>query len=158
MKWNADAAFAVHPDFKSHTGGSFGFEGGKGQVITVSTKQKLNTRSSTEAEIVGVDDVSTYIVWTDLFMTKQGYGPKRCTVYQDNMSAIRLEKNGRRSAGKRSRAISVRYFFITDLAEKKKLAIEYCPTDEMVADYLTKPLQGEKFRKFRKSIMGQDVR
>ena len=52
--WWADAAFAVHPDMKSHTGGLLSY--GKGAIHTVSRKQKLNTKSSTQAKIVGADD------------------------------------------------------------------------------------------------------
>jgi hypothetical protein len=46
-------------------------------------------------------------------------------------------------------------FFLTDQVEKGNVHIEYCPTDEMVGDFHTKPLQGEKFRKFRAEILGQ---
>ena len=65
-----------------------------------------------------------------------------------------MENNGKRSAGKRSRALNVRYFFLTDQVGKGNLSIEYCPTDVMWADFMTKPLQGEKFRKFRDKILG----
>jgi hypothetical protein len=41
-----------------------------------------------------------------------------------------------------------------DQVEKGNLLIEYCPTDEMVVDYMTKPLSGAKFRKFKKRLMG----
>jgi hypothetical protein len=56
--------------------------------------------------------------------------------------------------GKRTRALNIRYFFLTDQVEKGNLTIEYCPTDEMVGDFHTKPLQGEKFRKFQDAILG----
>ena len=75
-------------------------------------------------------------------------------LFQDNKSAILLENNSKRSAGKRSRALIVRYFFLTDQFEKGNLTIEYCPTDIMWADFMTKPLQGEKFRKFHDDILG----
>ena len=75
-------------------------------------------------------------------------------MFQDNKSAILLENNGKRSAGKRSRALNVRYFFLTDQVEKGNLFIEYCPTDVMRADFMTKPLQEETFRKFRDEIIG----
>ena len=152
VKWYVDASFAVHPDYRSHTGAAMTL--GEGAVIGLSKKQKLNTRSSTEAELVGADDAATMILWTGLFMEEQGYPLKKNILYQDNKSAILLETNGRRSAGKRSRALNVRYFFLTDQVEKKNISIEYCPTDEMWADYMTKPLQGEKFIKFRNEILG----
>ena len=149
--WWADAAFAVHQDMKSHTGGIMTL--GKGAIQSMSKKQKLNTKSSTEAELVGADDVLGDLLWTRNFLEAQGYPSKKTTLYQDNTSAILLENNGRDSAGKRSRHIDIRYFFIKDCIEKNKLEVEYCPTDDMVADFMTKPLQGAKFNKFRKIIM-----
>ena len=71
IKWHVDASFAVHPDFRSHTGGSMSF--GQGAVQSISRKQKLNTKSSTTAELVGADDASDLILWTKLFMEAQGY-------------------------------------------------------------------------------------
>lgn len=103
--WWADAAFAVHPDMKSHTGGVLKM--GKGAVHTISRKQKLNTKSSTEAELVGADDVLNDIIWTQNFLQDQGYGSKKTVLFQDNTSAILLEKNGCDSAGKRSRHIDI---------------------------------------------------
>ena len=152
IKWYVDASYAVHPDYKSHTGAVMTM--GRGAVQAISKKQKLNTRSSTEAELVGVDDAAPMILWTGLFMKDQGYTLEKNILYQDNKSAILLETNGKRSAGKRSRAINIRYFFLTDQVEKGNMSMEYCPTDMMWADYMTKPLQGEKFRKFRDDILG----
>ena len=142
----------MHPIYRSHTGAVMTI--GEGSIITMSKKQKLNTRSSTEAELVGADDAATMILWTGLFMEQQGYSLNKNILFQDNKSAILLESNGKRSAGKRSRALNVRYFFLTDQVKKGNLTIEYCPTDVMWADFMTKPLQGEKFRKFRDDILG----
>ena len=74
-------------------------------------------------------------------------------MYQDNQSAILLENNGRASSSRRTKHLNIRYFFITDRIKKGELKIEYCPTDDMVADFFTKPLQGKKFIQFRKIIM-----
>jgi hypothetical protein len=71
--WLVDAAFAVHNDKKSHVGAMMSLGGGA--IISVSTKQKVNTRSSTEAELVSSDDVIPKVVWTKLFLEAQG-----CTV------------------------------------------------------------------------------
>jgi len=152
VKWYVDASFAVHPDFKSHTGGMMTF--GSGAVQSISRKQKLNTRSSTEAELVAADDAATLIMWTQLFMEAQGYGINRNVLYQDNMSTILLENNGKRSSSKRTRAINIRYFFLTDQIEKGRLQVVYCPTEDMIADYFSKPLQGTLFQKFKREIMG----
>ena len=49
---------------------------GKGSINNISTKQKLNTKSSTEAELMGVDDISMYVIWTKHFIEAQGYKTK----------------------------------------------------------------------------------
>jgi hypothetical protein len=73
---------------------------------------------------------------------------------QDNQSTIKLSDNGKASSGKGTRHINIRYFFITDRIARKEVVIQYCPTKEMVAEYFTKPLQGELFYKIRDQIMG----
>ena len=152
VKWYVDASFAVHPDFKSHTGAVMTM--GKGAIQSLSRKQKLNMRSSTEAELVAADDTAGMVLWTKLFLEEQGYGIEKNMLYQDNKSAILLETNGRRSAGKRSRAINICYFFLTDQVEKGNVVIKYCPTDNMWGDFMTKPLQGVKFKNFCDEILG----
>jgi hypothetical protein len=104
---------------------------------------------------VAVDDVSNLILWTQLFLDEQGYKVSRNVVHQDNKSAILLEKNGKRSSSKRTRAINIRYFFIADQVEKGNVEIKYCPTNLMIGDFFTKPLQGKKFEYFRDLILGK---
>jgi hypothetical protein len=72
------------------------------------------------------------------------------------MQAILLEINGKKSSSKRTRALNIQYFFLTDQAEKGNVQIEYCPTDDMVGNFHTKPLEGEKFRRFRDAILGHE--
>ena len=147
-----DAAYAVHHNMRSHTGGSMSF--GWGTIHNKSSKQKLNTKSSTEAEIVGVSDYIPYNIWLVNFLKGQGYELQHNIIYQDNTSAIRMEKNGRNSCTGNSRHIDIRYFFTKDRVDKGEMSIEYCPTHEMLADFYTKPLQGSLFRKMRDVIMG----
>jgi hypothetical protein len=141
IKWDVDASFAVHKDFRSHTGGAMSY--GTGVPTSISRKQRLNTKSSTEAELFGVDDVTTMILWTKLFSEAQGYHISRNVVHQDNKSAILLERNGKRSSSKRTRATNIRYFFMTDQIEKGNIESKYSPTKQMIGDFFTKPLQGK---------------
>ena len=67
---------------------------GKGSILNVSTKQKLVTRSSTEAKLVAVNDIMPQLLWARYFLEEQGYGVETSQLYQDNLSAILLEKNG----------------------------------------------------------------
>ena len=75
-------------------------------------------------------------------------------IFQDNKSTMLLERNRKASSSKRTGHINVRYFFITDRISKGEVRVEWCPTKDMVADYMTKPLQGSAFKKFRDLIMG----
>ena len=78
MKWWIDASYAVHPDMKSRTGGAFSL--GKGVIYGTSTRQKINTKSSTEAELVGVNDVMPQILWTRYFLDAQAANPDRLLI------------------------------------------------------------------------------
>lgn len=147
-----DASFAVHPDMRSHTGGVISF--GNGGVLCKSSKQKLNTKSSTEAELVGASDYLPNTIWVKLFMEAQGHPITECLFEQDNEAAIKLETNGRASCSSKTRHVSIRYFFVKDRARQENIAIRHCPTLRMLADFFTKPLQGALFRKFRDVILG----
>ena len=84
-------------------------------------------------------------------------GATALIMYQDNQSAILLEKNGTKSSSKRTRHLNIRYFFIVDKIKNNELKVEYCPTDEMVGDFFTKPLQGKKFQDFCHVILNLHV-
>jgi len=152
IKWWIDGSFAIHRDMRSHTGGTMTM--GYGSIISNSTKQKLNTRSSTEAELVAVDDMMPQVLWTKQFLEEQGFQVHPVKILQDNRSAMLLEENGKASSSKRTRHIQIRYYFVTDQVAKKNVMIQHCPTKLMVADFFTKPLQGSPFHEFRKTIMG----
>ena len=154
MRWYVDAAFAVHNDMKSHTGAAMTM--GKGAAYSQSSKQKLNTKSSTESELVGVDDILPQMIWSRYFLEAQQETVEDNICYQDNESSIKLEKNGKRSSSKRTRHIAIRYYFITDRVSSNEVSIEYCPTEDMIGDYHTKSLQGSQFRRFRNAILGID--
>ena len=92
-------------------------------------------------------------MWTKLFLEAQGFTIKENIIHRDNQSTMKLEQNGKTSSGKRTRHFNIKYFYITCLIENNEVTIKYCPTDDMIADYMTKPLTGAKFTKFRKLIM-----
>jgi hypothetical protein len=135
-----------------HTGNAMTME--RGFPLDKSTKHKLNTRSSTESEIVAVDDLIPQILWTRLFMKAEGFVVRDNILYQDNKSAMLLETNGRSLSSKRTRHIEIRYYYVDDQIEKGNLRVVWCPTDKMIADFLTKPLQGKAFVKFWDLLMG----
>ena len=79
---------------------------------------------------------------------------KEKLLFQDNESTIRMEVNGRNSCTENLRHVDIRFFFVHDRVKSGKINVVYCPTDKMVADFFTKPLQGSIFKKFRASVMG----
>eukprot|EP00957_Ditylum_brightwellii_P208569 15358077-Ditylum_brightwellii.AAC.1 len=85
---------------------------GKSGVICESTKQKVNSQKSTEAELVAVDNKIVKIMWTKQFIEHQGFK-----------------------------------FYITDLISRKEVEIAYCPTKDMLADFMSKPTTGPVFKK-----------
>jgi hypothetical protein len=153
-QWYIDGAFAVHEDMRSHSGSFMTF--GKGMMSGSSNKQKINTTSSTEAEVVAVHDNMPTVLWTRYFLGEQGYQMKPSVILQDNQSAMLLETNGRGSSSKRTRHMNIRYFFVADCQQRGEVTIKYCPTDEMIGDFFTKPLGGAKFRRLRNIIMNCD--
>jgi hypothetical protein len=83
-----DAAFAVHKDLKSHTGAVMTL--GKGSIQSVSSKQKSNSHSSSEAQLISMDDIISKVFWTKLFLDAQGYKIKQNIVLRDSMSTMKL--------------------------------------------------------------------
>ena len=162
LVWNIDASYAVHSDMKSHTGASLSL--GRGTLLSLSCKQKLVTKSSTEAELVGVDDAMTFVMWARYFFMEQTKTlpdtsklkdlRNHNVIEQDNTSAIQLERNGKRSSTKRTQHINIRYFYVTDKVKDGDVSVIYKPTHDMVSDYLTKPLQGSLFAKHRDTLLG----
>ena len=66
-----DASYAVHDDMKSHNGGVIMF--GHGGIACKSTKQKVVTKSSTEAELVGASNYLPSTIWGQYFLQAQGF-------------------------------------------------------------------------------------
>ena len=130
---------------------------GSGAITSFSRKQKINGKSSTEAELIGVDDALPQILLTRYFMESQGYTVKDNILYQDNKSAMLLEQNGKNSSSKRTKHIKVRYFFIQDKIDQGEIKVKYCLTDQMWSDILTKPLLGQQFKLMRAMVMNCPV-
>ena len=146
-----DAAYAAHPDGKGVTG--VVIKAGGATVYCQSSKQKLVVRSSTEAELVAIDDAMGQILWTRNILEAQGYGQDQqpAILYQDNQSTMWMANNGR-SNKKRTKHINQRYYFITDQVHRGTVKIVYKSTNDMIADLLTKPIQGSRFEKLKAAI------
>ena len=78
-------------------------------------------------------------MWVKMFLQHQGVKIKENVVFQDNMSTVKLAENGLASAGKRSRHLNIRLFFMTDLIKRKEIEVRCCPTEKMTSDFMSKP-------------------
>ena len=125
---------------------------GGAPIDTKSTKQKINTKSSAEAELIALSDMCSRAIWCREFLAAQGYTVQPARVYQDNMSTIALATKGA-SSSDRTRHVSIRYFWMKDRVDSGDIEIVYNPTADMVADILTKPLHGELFIRLRKLLL-----
>ena len=147
----ADASHGVHANGKSHSG--IIISHGRGPVLAKSVKQKIVCRSSTESELVTLSDATSLAAHELAFFQSLGMEFKPVKVHQDNISTIRLAKNGR-SLSDRTKHIKLRYFFVKQYIDDGEFEIVYCPTDQQIADVLTKPLQGETFKRLRARLLG----
>jgi hypothetical protein len=144
-----DASYGVHADAKSNTGVSIYL--GSGSVYAQSRKQRINTKSSYEAEIVALSDGASQVLWSRDFLIAQGYTIGPAIVNQDNKSAILSVEKGMPSS--RGRHFNIRYFWLKDRIDSGELKLRYQPTSDMVADMLTKPLQGQQFIELRNKLL-----
>jgi hypothetical protein len=92
---------------------------------------KCNTKSSTETELISFADKLVDIIWMRYFIKCQGYDLDKYIVYQDNMSALSLEKNGRVLSSKLTKHIKAKYFLIKDYYNSGEIDIRFCPTKKM---------------------------
>lgn len=146
----ADASYGVHEDGKSHSGLCIAL--GEGPIFVRSSKQKIVSKSSTEAELISLSDGCSQIIWSRDFLIGQGYELPSTIVYQDNKSTMSLVEKGR-STSERTRHINVRYYFIKDRVDTGEINIQHLSTDEMTADILTKPLVGSQFKRLKSKLL-----
>ncbi len=123
-----------------------GLAEGQGVIHTQPTKQCLNTKSSTEAELEAASDYIPQANWIQKFLEKQRHEIVEQDIFQDNKSLMKLAINDRRSSGLRTRHLDMRFFFIKDRLKTENVMMMYCPTHNMLADYFTKLLQGSLFK------------
>jgi hypothetical protein len=86
-------------------------------------------------------------------MNAQGYKP-HTILAKDNESEIRMLNNGKESCTSNSKHVAIKFFWCTDRIKNGNITVRHCPTEKMVADYMSKPLQGKLFVTFRNVIMG----
>jgi hypothetical protein len=150
----SDASYAEHADGKSHSGGVTGFESDTScHFAYISGKQPVVAKSVGEAELIAENKVGDHIVWGCEMLEELGY-PQGCVpMYVDSTCAMQMMKQGTGSF-KRAKHIKVRFFWMKELLDEGKIKLIYMPTDELVADILTKPMSGGKFHYLLFKLIG----
>jgi len=145
----SDASHMLHADAKGHGGIIVTFGGTI--VATKSFKMKLVTKSSTESELVAVEESVPYVLWILSLLQDLGLETKKpVKLLQDNLSAIGIIQNG--GSFNRSKHMVARYGFVKQHMELGDVAFEHCPGEVMPADMLTKPLDGSRIKKLSELV------
>ena len=113
------------------------------------------TKSSTEAELVGLSDTASQAIHLRNFVMAQGYEVGPAVIYQDNLSCMALMKRGG-PGSERSRHINIRHFWICERVANQEVIIEHVGTADMHANLLTKPVQGAQFIRERRGLTNWD--
>ena len=124
-----------------------------GAVHCRSEKQRIVTKSSTEAELVALSDSCNQGLHIRKFLQSQGYEIGAVVVYQDNLSCMALVARGR-SAAEKTRHIDIRYFWVKERVDKGEVLVEHLGTENMYANVLTKSLQGAQYDREVKMLTG----
>ena len=151
---SADASFGNHKDRKSQSGIMITLGQNNAPIQVISRKQKLVTRSSTEAELVALNLAVEELLPLRHIMEELGYSQKPIIVEQDNKSTIILATRGS-GRSERARSIDIKYFWVSEQIQNRVVEIKYEPTKTLKSDGLTKVLVGEKFLKWRKDLLNQ---
>jgi hypothetical protein len=139
----ADAAHMIHKDAKGH-GGIIGTLG-SAPVFSKSFKFKLVTRSSTESEMVCLEETVTFALWMTVLLRDFDKIQLPVTIYQDNLSTIGIVMNG--GSFNRSKHMIAKYGFVKQHVDRGDIQLIHCRTQAMAADMLTKPLTGSELKK-----------
>jgi hypothetical protein len=126
-----------HDDRHSTTG--YAFSLGSGSISWSSKRQKTVALSTTEAEYMAVSAASREAVWLRQLLGELGCFQERPTVlFNDNQGCIKLSKNPVFHTN--SKHIDVQHHYVRELQEAGAIELQYCASEEMVADVLTKAL------------------
>jgi len=146
-----DASFATHDKMRSHSGSVVRID--HATLGCKSVKQKLNTKSSCESELVAVSDCIGEVIKFKHILTEIGFDVPAPILHQDNMSTIALLREGRPKSIN-TRHIAIKFFFVHDLLSQGQIKMEYTNTNEMLGDIFTKPIQGARFALLRSKVLG----
>ena len=114
-------------------------------------RAEASCRDAAEAELATLSDGASTALWSQVLLKYQGYRV-RGVLCEDSKSAVAVMRTGKGS--ERTRHVSTKYYSAKQYTDSGELALEYCPTVSVVADALTKPLQGHQLEHLRDYLLG----
>jgi hypothetical protein len=123
---------------------------GTNLVAWMSRKQASISLSTAEAKYIAAGSCCTQLLWMKKLLCDYGFNQDTMVIHCDNTSAINISKNLVQHS--RTKHIDIQHHFIRDLVESKEVALIFIPTENQLADILTKPLDGSRFESLRKAI------
>lgn len=145
LKVYIDASFANNEDRKSTSGVVIMLGGAV--LWAKSAKQNIISKSSTEAELIALSDMTSMALWMSLLINDLGFKIGPPIIFQDNQSTMTVATRGL-TTNTSTRHIDIRRLWIKEKISCGDIILKYLPTNDMVADGFTKPLSGAMFMKF----------
>lgn len=125
---------------------------GSGTISWSCKRQTCVAASSTEAEFISLSSACKEISWLRRLLVDFGFKITKPTViFEDNQSCLKMVENEEQLSA-RTKHIDTKFFFVKDHVNNGEVTCIYCPTEEMLADLLTKPLAKERFQKLREAL------
>jgi hypothetical protein len=144
-----DAAYATHENGRSHQGALI-FLGGA-LVMASSVRQKIVSKSSTQAELEALSSSTDHILWASEWLKEKGHISGPVTVFQDNQASIRLGEHGYGSS-QASKHWNVRHFYVKEAIDRGQVTLKFIGSEQMLADALTKPYPRDLLAAWRTKI------
>ncbi|CAI5721435.1 unnamed protein product [Peronospora destructor] len=147
----SDANWAGDIEMRRSTSG-YVFVLNNGCISWLSKKQRSVALSSTEEEYMALSEATQEAVWLKSFMRvlSEEAGDDSLIIFEDNQGAIALAKNP--EFHKRTKHIDIRYHFVREKVEKNQVVLQYCPTQDMLADIMTKAIAAPQFTSLRTKL------
>ena len=127
---------------------------GLGAIMIFSKKQRIATKDSTEAELVGLSDFMAKVEWGQEYLLSRGHKLNKPLVLCDNTSTITIVKSLEKKMLRNRHLTARRGILHEQVIEDDYVDLKYISTKEMIADVLTKPVQGNLFTKLTRAVMG----
>ena len=145
----SDADWAGDQDDRRSTTGNMFFLSG-GAVSWFSKKQATVALSTAEAEYVALSQAAQEGTWLKRLLTELGMSDSPTVILEDNQGAMAIAKNPVNHS--RTKHTDIRYHYICECVQNEQVKVQYCPTVDMKADILTKPLTKQRFEYLRREI------